>query len=50
LDEKSIRLFQFNARDHSTDGDDVHLLSLHQVEDTLFERSVDIYHETVRFW
>ena len=25
-------------------------LSLRQVEDILFERSIDICHETVRFW
>ena len=25
-------------------------LSLRQVEDILFERGIDIYHETVRFW
>ena len=25
-------------------------LSLRQVEDLLFERGLDIYHETVRFW
>ena len=25
-------------------------LSLSQVEDLLFERGIDIYHETVRFW
>ncbi len=25
-------------------------LSLRQVEDLLFERGIDIYHETVRFW
>jgi putative transposase len=25
-------------------------LSLRQVEDLLFERSIDIRHETVRFW
>ena len=25
-------------------------LSLHQVEDLLFERGIDICHETVRFW
>ena len=27
-----------------------HLLSLRQVEDLLFERGIDICHETVRFW
>jgi putative transposase len=25
-------------------------LSLRQVEDLLFERGIDVYHETVRFW
>ncbi len=25
-------------------------LSLRQVEDLLFERGIDIFHETVRFW
>jgi putative transposase len=27
-----------------------HPLSLRQVEDLLFERGIDICHETVRFW
>ncbi len=27
-----------------------HPLSLRQVEDLLFERGIDIWHETVRFW
>ena len=25
-------------------------MSLHQVEDLLFERGIEICHETVRFW
>ena len=27
-----------------------YLLSLRKVEDLLFERGIDIFHETVRFW
>jgi putative transposase len=49
-DEQSVPLFQQFTRDHPSHGDDVHPLSLRQVEDLLFERGIDICHETVRFW
>jgi hypothetical protein len=50
LDEKSVPVFEQFARDHPPHGDDVHPLSLRQVEDLLFERGIDICDETVRFW
>jgi hypothetical protein len=37
-DEKYFPLFEELARDHPTDGDARHPMSLRQVEDILFER------------
>ena len=49
---KSLPLFQQLARGDPPFGDDVRPvpLLLCQVEDLLFERGIDICHETVRFW
>jgi hypothetical protein len=49
---QSIPLFQLLAGDHSAGGDDVRPLplSLRNVEDLLFERGIDLCHETVRHW
>jgi len=49
-DEKFLSLFQRFVRGDSPDGDVRYPLSLHQVEDLLHERGIDICHETVRFW
>ena len=49
-DAQSVPLLQQLARGDPPHGDDVHPLSLRQVEDLLFERGIDICHETVRFW
>jgi len=43
-------MFQDFAGDHPPCRDDVHPLSLRNVEDLLHERGIDITHETVRFW
>ena len=52
-EEQSLPIFQNLARGHSPRGDDVYVrypLSLRQVEDILFERGIDISHETIRYW
>ena len=50
--QNPFRYFNSSSRGNSPRGDVVHPVSaaLRQVEDLLFERGVDICHETVRFW
>ena len=49
-DDESLRLFQQLLRGDLLHCGDVHPLSLRQVEGLLFERAIDICHETVQSW